>query len=123
MTTALYSKPPTPDSAGTAPKAQRSDAGNGLFWTWESHAAGGVIANIGVHGKPASLHLETLWDRTIAITTCLVETAMIPMRLKTVAAKRIDPTLLITHHFTLAEGEKAYKTFGKTKALKVSITP
>ena len=88
-------------------------------------AAGGTIANIGVHGKPASLHLETLWDRNIAITTRLVDTATIPMLFKTVAAKKIDPTLLITHRFTLAEGEKAYETFGnaaKTKALKVIIT-
>lgn len=47
------------------------------------------------------------------------------MLFKTVAAKKIDPTLLITHHFTLAEREKAYETFGnaaKTKALKVIIT-
>ena len=88
-------------------------------------AAGGTIANIGVHGKPASLHLEALWDRNIAITTRLVDTATIPMLFKTVAANKIDPTLLITHRFTLAEGEKAYETFGnaaETKALKVIIT-
>ncbi|MCA9321434.1 MAG: zinc-dependent alcohol dehydrogenase family protein [Planctomycetes bacterium] len=88
-------------------------------------AAGGTIANIGVHGKPASLHLEDLWDRNISITTRLVDTATIPMLLKTVAAKAIDPKRLITHRFKLAEGEKAYETFGnaaKTKALKVIIT-
>lgn len=88
-------------------------------------AAGGTIANIGVHGKPASLHLETLWDRNIAITTRLVDTATIPMLFKTVAANKIDPMLLITHHFTLDEGENAYATFGnaaETKALKVIIT-
>ena len=88
-------------------------------------AAGGTIANIGVHGKPSTLHLETLWDRNIAITTRLVDTATIPMLFKTVAANKIDPTLLITHRFTLAEGEMAYQTFGnaaETKALKVIIT-
>jgi alcohol dehydrogenase len=88
-------------------------------------APGGVIANVGVHGKPADLHLETLWDRNIAITTRLVDTATIPMLFKTVAAKKIDPTLLITHHFTLADILKAYETFGnaaKTRALKVIIT-
>ena len=88
-------------------------------------AAGGTIANIGVHGKPSTLHLETLWDRNISITTRLVDTATIPMLFKTVAGKKIDPTLLITHHFTLSEGEKAYETFGnaaETKALKVIIT-
>jgi alcohol dehydrogenase len=89
-------------------------------------AAGGTIANIGVHGKPADLHLETLWDRNIAITTRLVDTATIPMLFKTVAAKTIDPALLISHRFTLAEGEVAYETFGdaaKSKALKVIISP
>lgn len=89
-------------------------------------AAGGIIANIGVHGAPSSLHLETLWGRNITITTRLVDTATIPMLFKTVAAKKINPKLLITHHFTLAQGEKAYDSFGnaaKTKALKVIITP
>ena len=89
-------------------------------------AAGGSLANIGVHGTPVSLHLEKLWDRNIAITTRLVDTATIPMLFKTVAAKKLNPKLLITHHFTLAQGEKAYDTFGHaatTKALKVIITP
>ncbi len=89
-------------------------------------AAGGIIANIGVHGTSASLHLETLWDRNIAITTRLVDTVTIPMLFKTAAAKTIDPALLISHHFTLAEGEAAYEAFGdaaKSKALKVIISP
>ncbi len=89
-------------------------------------APGGVIANIGVHGKPADLHLEALWDRNIAITTRLVDTATIPMLFKTVAAKKIDPTLLITHHVKLADILEAYATFGnaaKSKALKVIISP
>ena len=35
---------------------------------------GGHVANIGVHGKPATLHLETLWTRDVTITTGLVDT-------------------------------------------------
>ncbi len=88
-------------------------------------APGGVIANIGVHGKKADLHLEKLWDRNIAITTRLVDTATIPMLFKTVASKKIDPKQLITHHFKLDEIVAAYDTFGdaaKTKALKVIIS-
>ncbi|MFC3180533.1 zinc-dependent alcohol dehydrogenase family protein [Cypionkella sinensis] len=88
-------------------------------------APGGIVANIGVHGKKVDLHLESLWDRNIAVTTRLVDTATIPMLFKTVAAKKIDPTLLITHHFKLADILEAYATFGnaaKTKALKVIIT-
>lgn len=88
-------------------------------------AAGGIVANVGVHGKKVDLHLETLWDRNIAITTRLVDTATIPLLFKTVAAKKIDPTLLITHHFKLDDILEAYETFGnaaKTKALKVIIS-
>jgi alcohol dehydrogenase len=87
-------------------------------------APGGVIANIGVHGVKADLHLERLWDRNIAITTRLVDTVTTPMLLKTVQSRRIDPKQLITHRFKLDKILDAYDTFGaaaKTNALKVII--
>jgi alcohol dehydrogenase len=87
-------------------------------------APGGNIANIGVHGKKVDLHLESLWDRNISITTRLVDTATIPMLFKTVSSRKIDPKLLITHRFKLDKILDAYETFGnaaKTKALKVII--
>lgn len=87
-------------------------------------APGGVIANVGVHGHPVSLHLETLWDRNIAITTRLVDTVTTPMLLKVVGSKKIDPALLITHRFTFDQMLEAYETFGnaqKTGAMKVII--
>ncbi|HBK08959.1 MAG TPA: alcohol dehydrogenase [Acetobacteraceae bacterium] len=89
-------------------------------------APGGVIANIGVHGVKADLHLERLWSQNIAITTRLVDTVTTPMLLKTVQSKRIDPTRLITHHFQLSEVIAAYETFAHaadTHALKVIISP
>lgn len=87
--------------------------------------AGGHLANIGVHGKSVTLHLETLWSRNITITTRLVDTVTTPMLFKTVQAKKIDPKKLITHHFKLDQIIKAYDTFGnaeKEKALKVILT-
>jgi alcohol dehydrogenase len=87
-------------------------------------AAGGVIANIGVHGHPVQLSLERLWDRNITITTRLVDTVSTPMLLKSLASKRINPKLLITHRFKLADILKAYDTFDRaadTGALKVII--
>jgi alcohol dehydrogenase len=86
--------------------------------------AGGNIANIGVHGVKVDLHLEDLWDRNISITTRLVDTVTIPMLFKTVASRKIDPKLLITHRFKLDRILDAYETFGNaanTKALKVVI--
>ena len=87
-------------------------------------APGGIIANIGVHGTKVDLHLENLWDRNITITTRLVDTVSTPMLLSTVASKRLDPNLLITHHFELNGILDAYETFGnaaETRALKVII--
>ena len=87
-------------------------------------AAGGTIANVGVHGVKADLHLEKLWSHNLTITTGLVDTVSTPMLLKTLLAKRIDAKQLITHRFRLADILKAYDTFGKaadTKALKVIV--
>lgn len=87
-------------------------------------APGGTIANIGVHGRKADLHLETLWSANIAITTRLVDTVSTPMLLKLVQANKIDPKSLITHRFPLERADEAYEVFGRaadTKALKVII--
>jgi len=77
-----------------------------------------------VHGTKVDLHLERLWSANIAITTRLVDTVTTPMLLKTVQSHKLDPTRLITHHFTLDRMLEAYDTFGhgaSTGALKVII--
>jgi alcohol dehydrogenase len=87
-------------------------------------APGGIIANIGVHGVKADLHLEKLWDRNITITTRLVDTISTPLLLKTVEDRKLDPKALITHRFRFDKILDAYETFGKaanTHALKVII--
>ena len=88
-------------------------------------AAGGHLANIGVHGKSVTLHMETLWSRNITITTRLVDTITTPMLYKNVKSGKIDPKKLITHRFKLDQVIEAYETFGnapKEKALKVILT-
>lgn len=88
-------------------------------------AAGGHIANIGVHGKPVQLNLDKLWSHNITLTTRLVDTVTTPMLLKTVMAGKLQPKKLITHHFALDETMEAYSTFNnamKERALKVIIT-
>jgi alcohol dehydrogenase len=87
--------------------------------------SGGHIANVGVHGKAVSLHLETLWSKNITITTRLVDTVSTPMLLKTFVSKKLDPAKLITHRFALRDILKAYDTFQnaeKEKTLKVILT-
>ncbi|UXT00101.1 GNAT family N-acetyltransferase (plasmid) [Agrobacterium tumefaciens] len=87
-------------------------------------APGGVIANIGVHGRKADLHLEKLWSRNISITTRLVDTVATPMLLRTLASGKVDAKKLITHRFGLEDILSAYDTFSRaasTHALKVII--
>jgi alcohol dehydrogenase len=87
-------------------------------------AAGGTIANIGVHGTKVDLHLESLWDRNLTITTRLVDTVSTPMLLNVLQSKKLDAKLLITHRFKLDKVLDAYQTFGQaaeTRALKVII--
>src|SRR5271169_6726766 len=64
-------------------------------------AAGGRIANVGVHGKPVELHIEKLWDRNISLTTRLVDTVTTPMLLKMVLSGKLQPGRLATHRFAL----------------------
>jgi alcohol dehydrogenase len=84
----------------------------------------GRVANIGVHGKPATLHLEKLWIRDVTITTGLVDTSSIPQLLRLITSGRLDPSLFATHRFPLSETMAAYDTFedaAKTNALKVVL--
>jgi len=87
-------------------------------------AAGGHVANIGVHGKPVELRLERLWSHNVTITTRLVDTAATPMLLKVVQSGRLRPERLATHSFALGDVMKAYDTFGsaaRERALKVIL--
>ncbi len=62
---------------------------------------GGHVANIGVHGEPATLHLEREWIRDITITTGLVDTFSTPTLLRLAQSGQVNPGHFITHHFDL----------------------
>ncbi|MEU9825403.1 zinc-dependent alcohol dehydrogenase family protein [Micromonospora chersina] len=86
---------------------------------------GGRVANIGVHGKPATLHLERLWIRDITITTGLVDTRTTPTLLNMLVAGQLDTAHMVTHRYRLDEIVEAYDVFARpaeTGALKVVLT-
>ena len=85
---------------------------------------GGRVANVGVHGHPATLHLERLWIRDVTITTGLVDTVTTPRLLKLIVEGRLDATPFATHRFPMGETMAAYDTFAaaaETDALKVVL--
>jgi alcohol dehydrogenase len=85
---------------------------------------GGRVANVGVHGEPATLHLEELWIKDVTITTGLVDTYSTPTLLGLIRSGQLDVGRFITHRFSLEDFLKAYDTFsraGETGALKVAL--
>ena len=101
----------------------------GIPATFELCAAvvgpGGVVANIGVHGAPATLHLEQLWSRDVTITTGLVDTYSTPTLLRLAIGRQLDMARFVTHHFPMSKFIDAYDTFtraAETGALKVVVT-
>lgn len=86
----------------------------------------GHVANVGVHGSPATLHLEQLWIKDVTITTGLVDTYSTPTLLRLTTGHQLDVARFITHHFAMSDFIAAYDTFARaadTGALKVVITP
>ena len=86
---------------------------------------GGRVANIGVHGGPATLHLEDQWIRDITITTGLVDAYSTPTLLRLLTSRQVDAGRFITHRFALGQMDEAYSVFaraGDTGALKVVLS-
>jgi alcohol dehydrogenase len=86
---------------------------------------GGRVANVGVHGKPATLHLEKLWTRDVTITTGLVDTFSTPTLIRLLAGGQLKTNAFVTQRFALDDMMSAYDTFARateTGALKVVIS-
>lgn len=85
---------------------------------------GGTVANVGVHGAPATLHLEDLWIKDVTITTGLVDTYSTPTLLRLQTDGRVNTEGFVTHRFGLDEMQDAYDVFeraSETGALKVAL--
>lgn len=86
--------------------------------------AGGRVANVGVHGEAATLHLERLWIKDVTITTGLVDTNTTPLLMRLLSEGKLDVSHMTTHRFGLDEMQDAYDVFtraGETGALKVAL--
>ena len=86
--------------------------------------AGGHVANVGVHGAPATLHLERLWIRDVTITTGLVDTRTTPLLMRLLEEGKVSVEGLCTHRFGLHEMQDAYDAFSRPEesgALKVVL--
>lgn len=86
---------------------------------------GGVVANVGVHGKPVEFPIQRAWIDNITIRTGLVNATTTEDLLGLIAAHEIAPERFATHHFKLAQIMDAYDVFAAAAdhhALKVVLT-
>ncbi|MFI9612914.1 alcohol dehydrogenase catalytic domain-containing protein [Streptomyces sp. NPDC052023] len=97
---------------------------NGFVLGTRAVRAGGHIAGIGTHGKPVTLHLESLWRKNVTITTGQVDTSSIPWLLDLLRYEHLPVSRLVTHTFALDRTQDAYDVFSHsatTGALKVVL--
>jgi Zn-dependent alcohol dehydrogenase len=82
------------------------------------------VANVGVHGTPATLHLEDLWIKGVTITTGLVDGYSTPTLLSLISSGQLEVGRFVTHRFAFGEFLDAYETFSNaqhTGALKIVV--
>jgi alcohol dehydrogenase len=72
---------------------------------------GGHLANVGVLGKPVTLHLESRWIKDVTITTGLVDTYSTPQLLRMLAGGQLDTSRFVTPRFGIDEMLEAYDVF------------
>ncbi|BCM64764.1 hypothetical protein EASAB2608_00098 [Streptomyces sp. EAS-AB2608] len=85
---------------------------------------GGHIATIGTHGRPVTLHLESLWRKNLTISTGQVDTSSTSWLLELMRFGRLPVSALVTHTLALDRMEDAYEVFAHgtgTGALKVVL--
>jgi alcohol dehydrogenase len=86
---------------------------------------GGRIANLGVHGVPVELPMQTMWIRNLTLTTGLVDATSVEVLLRMVVSGRLPAEKFATHRFKLDEIMDAYQVFGNAAehdALKVVLS-
>ncbi len=70
----------------------------------------------GVHGKPATLHLESLWIKDVTITTGLVDTSSIPTLLRLIKRRANRPPSI--HHPPLSVSTRPWRPMTPSRGLE-----
>jgi threonine dehydrogenase-like Zn-dependent dehydrogenase len=90
---------------------------------------GGTLSSLGVYsGKlqiPYEAYAAGLGDHRIVTTLCPGGKERMRRLINVVQSGRFDPTMLVTHRFSLADIKQGYEVFGNRSegVLKVLITP
>jgi alcohol dehydrogenase len=84
----------------------------------------GTVVAIGVHTEPAEINLGLVWLKALTIKTGHANViGHVDRVLALLAAGRLDPRPLVTHHMTLDDAREAYALYDRREALKIVLAP
>ncbi len=85
----------------------------------------GTISVVGAHFEPDyPLDNARMFERELTLRFTIGDpTADGPLLLEQLAARRLDPTPVLTHRLPLGEAAEAYRLFDSREATKVVLTP
>jgi alcohol dehydrogenase len=84
----------------------------------------GVVSATGVYAERVDLHMGIIWIKALTLKSghANVIKHLDPV-LDALAAGRLDPTPLVTHHMSLDEAPEAYRVYDRREALKIVLQP
>ena len=84
----------------------------------------GTVQAVGVYAERCEVHMGLLWIKALNIRSGHANViGHLDSVLAMMAAGRLDPSGLVTHHLSLDEAPEAYALYDRREALKIVLTP
>jgi 2-desacetyl-2-hydroxyethyl bacteriochlorophyllide A dehydrogenase len=83
----------------------------------------GTVSVVGVYAERAQVHMGLVWIKNLTIVGGQANVmGHLDSVLPLMAAGRLDPTPLVTHHMKLADAQEAYDAYAAHQALKIVLS-
>jgi 2-desacetyl-2-hydroxyethyl bacteriochlorophyllide A dehydrogenase len=84
----------------------------------------GTVSIVGVYAERVEVHLGLAWIKSLRMVMGQANViAHLDPVLELLAAGRLDPSALVTHHMPLADAAEAYALYDRREALKIVLNP
>ncbi|HEX8857329.1 MAG TPA: alcohol dehydrogenase catalytic domain-containing protein [Thermoleophilaceae bacterium] len=83
----------------------------------------GTVSLVGVHAEREEVNVGMAWLKSLTVLTGHANVmGHLDSVLALMAAGRLDPTPLVTHHMKLEQAPQAYETYARHEALKIVLS-
>jgi 2-desacetyl-2-hydroxyethyl bacteriochlorophyllide A dehydrogenase len=84
----------------------------------------GIVSATGVYAERIDFHMGIVWIKALTLKSGHANVIKhLDRVLDALAAGRLDPAPLVTHHMPLGEAAEAYRIYDRREALKIVLTP